>query len=434
MAEDLQIRIPVTLGMENIPEEVKKIQQQLSNNKNNAILIDARLSDNVISNIQNQLKTITQQQYNVNIGVGNTTIQSQLSQVQKQVVSDVDIIKKETDVLINEMIAKMQSLGTVDLSTFISNLKNNLGIGTKEVKEIATELYQALRLTPDNQNAIAESYTYLMDMIRNNIGNNLIVSDKNFDNRLVAQIYECATQMSNLGNTSEKAMSKVSSSSQKAEQEVAKVNSATKQTASNLIPIETQYVTTFNNVADVIKLAEKEFEKFGEVTAVSNKPAFTESGLEYYKDFTIQVKSATGEVQKFKYVMQQGEDGNIFYQLQNINEADAGIKKLIISQQKYNDQLKALRTSYISDLKSIRSAWGDSNGGKSVKSDENVNSLKQQYINVARAIMELRNADETTMASMKANVVTQIDKLNQMVTQYHNAEKVATQLLSLIHI
>lgn len=241
-------------------------------------------------------------------------------------------------------------------------------------------------------------------------------------------VQEATSQIDNLGNTSEKAMSKVSSSSQKAEQEIAKVNSATKQTASNLIPIETQYVTTFNNVADVIKLAEKEFEKFGEVTATSNKPAFTESGLEYYKDFTIQVKSATGEVQKFKYVMQQSEDGNIFYQLQNINEADAGIKKLIISQQKYNDQLKALRTSYVSDLKSIRSAWEDSNGGKSVKSDENVNSLKQQYINVARAIMELRNADETTMASMKANVVAQIDKLNQMVTQYHNAEKVATQL------
>ena len=28
MAEDLQIRIPVTLGMENIPEEVKKILQE----------------------------------------------------------------------------------------------------------------------------------------------------------------------------------------------------------------------------------------------------------------------------------------------------------------------------------------------------------------------------------------------------------------------
>lgn len=419
----LSAKLDISKSVQKINEDIKNIQKQL-----NSVELLGKLSDGVINNIQNQLKEITQKQYDINIGVSNAGTQSQLNQVQKQVISDVDIIKKETDVLINEMIAKMQSLGTVDLSTFISNLKNNLGVGTKEVKQIATELYQALRLTPDNRNAIAESYTYLMDMIRNIIGNNLIVSDKNFDNRLVAQIYECATQMSNLGNTSEKAMSKVSSSSQKAVQEIAKVNSATKQTASNLIPIETQYVTTFNNVADVIKLAEKEFEKFGEVTAVSNKPAFTESGLEYYKDFTIQVKSATGEVQKFKYVMQQSEDGNIFYQLQNINEADAGIKKLIISQQKYNDQLKALRTSYISDLKSIRSAWGDSNGGKSVKSDENVNSLKQQYMNVARTIMALRNADETTMASMKVNVVTQIDKLNQMVTQYHNAEKVATQL------
>lgn len=419
----LSAKLDISKSVQKINEDIKNIQKQL-----NPVELSGKLSDGVINNIQNQLKEITQKQYDINIGVINTNVQTQLNQVQKQVVSDVDIIKKETDVLINEMIAKMQSLGTVDLSTFISNLKNNLGVGTKEVKEIATELYQALKLTPDNRNTIAESYTYLTDMIRNSIGNNLIVSDKNFDNRLVAQIYECATQMSTLGNTSEKAMSKVASSSKKAEQEVAKVNSATKQTTSNLIPIETQYITTFNNVADVIKLAEKEFEKFGEVTVVSNKPAFTESGLEYYKDFTIQVKSATGEVQKFKYVMQQGEDGNIFYQLQNINEADAGIQKLIASQQKYNDKIKALQTSFTSNLQKIRSSWEDLNGGKSVKSDENINNLNQQYIKVEKSIETLKNADEITMASMKANVVTQIDKLNQMVTQYHNAEKVATQL------
>lgn len=297
------------------------------------------------------------------------------------------------------------------LQPYIDQLSNSKG-KTEELKASIEQTIATLTKPINSQSVIQSEIDKTTQSIKNES----------------TTVQEATSQIDNLGNTSEKAMSKVSSSCQKAVQEIAKVNSATKQTASNLIPIETQYVTTFNNVADVIKLAEKEFEKFGEVTAVSNKPAFTESGLEYYKDFTIQVKSATGEVQKFKYVMQQGEDGNIFYQLQNINEADAGIKKLIISQQKYNDQLKALRTSYISDLKSIRSAWGDSNGGKSVKSDENVNSLKQQYINVARAIMELRNADETTMASMKANVVTQIDKLNQMVTQYHNAEKVATQL------
>ena len=669
MAEDLQIRIPVTLGMENVPEEIKKIQQQLSNNKNINIKINAILSDDSINNIKNQLQSLFNNKQAINLNV-NSNVQSQLSQVNQAVTTQVNEISKKAVVTPKVDISPIQQLenaieqakkkylefsgkdnigrilahdfdlvkeklsGLPEYITIFQNAIN--GVSTEQgiqglvkyFRNVKTEglqvsdvvnnitnilrnqetsvsaLIQKNKVLSDEEKQVIQwlqeyakcrnksfgfskdSYTHtqitqIKAWLQDNIvytdkwtasmqnayeqleqiingmnmlyGNNQIngqawlsysstldldklgyspealkqiIKDSNeaeqtinklsgvirrvlgdvaysqynngtfratyedlqkiiayspeltnvlqpyidqlsnskgktkelkasieqtiatltkpINSQLVIQseidkttqsiknesttVQEATSQIDNLGNTSEKAMSKVSSSSQKAEQEIAKVNSATKQTASNLIPIETQYVTIFNNVADVIKLAEKEFEKFGEITAVSNKPAFTESGLEYYKDFTIQVKSVTGEVQKFKYVMQQSEDGNIFYQLQNINEADAGIKKLIISQQKYNDQLKALRTSYVSDLKSIRSAWEDSNGGKSVKSDENVNSLKQQYINVARAIMELRNADETTMASMKANVVTQIDKLNQMVTQYHNAEKVATQL------
>lgn len=669
MAEDLQIRIPVTLGMENVPEEIKKIQQQLSNNKNTNIKINAILSDDSINNIKNQLQSLFNNKQAINLNV-NSNVQSQLSQVNQAVTTQVNEISKKAVVtpkvdispiqqlenaieqakkkylefsgkdnigrilahdfdLVKEKLSGLPEYITIfqnaingvsteqgiqglvkyfrnvkteglQVSDVVNNITNilrnqetsvsaliqknkvlsdeekqviqwlqeyakyrNESFGFSKDSYTGTQIIQIKAWLQDNivhtdkwtasmQNAYEQleqiingmnmlygnnqingqawlSYSSTLDLdklgyspealkqiikdsneaeqtinklsgvirrvlgdvaysqynngtfratyedlqkiiayspeltnvlqpyidqlsnskgkteeLKASIEQTIATLTKPINSQLVIQseidkttqsiknesttVQEATSQIDNLGNTSEKAMSKVSSSSQKAEQEIAKVNSATKQTASNLIPIETQYVTTFNNVADVIKLAEKEFEKFGEVTATSNKPVFTESGLEYYKDFTIQVKSATGEVQKFKYVMQQSEDGNIFYQLQNINEADAGIKKLIISQQKYNDQLKALRTSYVSDLKSIRSAWEDSNGGKSVKSDENVNSLKQQYINVARAIMELRNADETTMASMKANVVAQIDKLNQMVTQYHNAEKVATQL------
>lgn len=389
----LSAKLDISKSVQKINEDIKNIQKQL-----NSVELLGKLSDGVINNIQNQLKEITQKQYDINIGVNNAGTQSQLNQVQKQVVSDVDVIKKETDVLINEMIAKMQSLGTVDLSTFISNLKNNLGAGTKEVKQIATELYQALRLTPNNQNAIAESYTYLMDMIRNNIGNNLIVSDKNFDNRLVAQIYECAIQMNNLGNTSEKAMSKVTSSSQKAEQSVANVNFATKQITSNLIPIETQYVTTFNNVADVIKLAEKEFEKFGEVTATSNKPAFTESGLEYYKDFTIQVKSATGEVQKFKYIMQQGEDGNIFYQLQNINEAVVGMKKL-------QNDIEKFQAEYTSKLENFKKNNADLGLSKEITAIEtalkNLSSY-QDFEKIKTSLNDLNSASSAIRKNLQS--------------------------------
>lgn len=131
MAEDLQIRIPVTLGMENVPEEVKKIQQQLSNNKNNAILINARLSDNVISNIQNQLKAITQQQYNINIGVGNTAVQSQLNQVNQVVTAQVNEINKKA------VVAPKIDISQLDLE----NLKamSNAFIKVFDIKSLTSE-------------------------------------------------------------------------------------------------------------------------------------------------------------------------------------------------------------------------------------------------------------------------------------------------------
>lgn len=177
-----------------------------------------------------------------------------------------------------------------------------------------------------------------------------------------------------------------------------------------------------------IKQAEEYFKglNLGNVSVGLNK-----GSLQGLTDFTIKVKSATGEIERFRYAVNNiGDDQNpiLEYNLTNINASNEAVQRLIQSQQKAQDKLKALRTSLTADLKSIRSAWQDVNGGKSVKSDENIERLKQQYIKVTQAIRDLRNADDTTLASMKANADAQIDKLNQMVTQYHNAEKVATQL------
>ena len=153
--------------------------------------------------------------------------------------------------------------------------------------------------------------------------------------------------------------------------------------------------------------------------------------LQGLTDFTVKIKSATGEIERFRYAVNNvGDDQNpiLEYNLTNINASNEAVQRLINSYQKAQDKVKALRTNLTAELKSIRSAWQDVNGGKSVKSDENIERLKQQYIKVTQAIRELRNADDATLASMKANADAQIDKLNQMVIQYHNAEKVATQL------
>ena len=632
MAEDLQIRIPVTLGMENIPEEVKKIQQQLSNNKNNAILIDARLSDNVISNIQNQLKTMTQQQYNINIGVGNTAVQSQLSQVNQTVTTQVNEINKKAVVtpkvdisqidlenlkamsnafikvfdiksLTSEAKTELQSLmrefqvatqkqdfsaiakAQQELEKFAlvygksfkdpnkvaafkafqqmfgEDARNSIRectyelkeyLGTpKQFKEVFGESFDKIW---NNRNAMASSFSSEnMEKLDKDLGEAIkkyvagfrqLKAEANKTHTTIEQLEQTdinrlfsniagisggfktvdtvqqiqdviskfatldgkiqitrdlfnqftanGTNTSSLNNMLEKiglSYTVVDNNTQNAistmaqfgsvYNEVANVQKVYTENIKQSTDIENQNITATKNstelaqkklktIEEITKAQEKQnkvvkptnnfrdyidsslmtfsgnengineaiqaFKKFGEVSSSSIKyPTMNARGgsSDLIKYFTIEVKSATGELQKFAYTWKNigDEDNpNFVYMLSNVREADAGIQKLIASQQKYNDKIKALQTSFTSDLQKIRSSWEDANGGKSVKSDENINNLNQQYIKVEQSIETLKNADETTMASMKANVVTQIDKLNQMVTQYHNAEKVAAQL------
>lgn len=628
MAEDLQIRIPVTLGMENIPEEVKKIQQQLSNNKNTNIKINAILSDDSINNIKNQLQSLFNNKQAINLNV-NSNVQSQLSQVNQTVTTQINAINKKAVVapkvdisqidlenlkamsnafikafdiksLTSETKTELQSLmrefqvttqkqdfsaiakaqqalqqfaqdygkqfKNQETITAFNNFKalyhdiaNAVGecdvatrqyLGTnKQFKQIFGDTWNNLRNkdvvgVPDDSalwklgstlddilinyrqqilnflSEINKSFTTISQLdqldinklfssIANISGSsglintaqqiqNIISGFTNLDGKLQItqdlfnQFTANGTNTSSLNSTLEKiglSYTVVDNNAQNAigtmtqfssvYNEVANVQKAYAENIKQSIDVENQNTTATKNstelaqkklraIEEVAKAQEKQnkvlksasnfrdyidsslmtfsgnengineaiqaFKKFGEVSSSSIKyPTMNTRGgsSDLIKYFTIEVKSATGELQKFAYTWKNigDEDNpNFVYMLSNVREADAGIQKLIASQQKYNDKIKALQTSFTSDLQKIRSSWEDVNGGKSVKSDENINNLNQQYIKVEQSIEALKNADEVTMASMKANVVTQIDKLNQMVTQYHNAEKVATQL------
>ena len=219
------------------------------------------------------------------------------------------------------------------------------------------------------------------------------------------------------------------------------VQTQAQQTASSLTNLANKFknpikpVLNTKGLIDAKKTIEEVQKRFAELGNISVKGIYgdklTPDGLE---KMIVNIKNAQGEVRTLTFQLgelykgqKQLSDKDLFY-LTNGTSDNGGVEKLITSIQKARDKVKALRTNLTADLKSIRSAWQDVNGGKSVKSDENIERLKQQYIKVTQAIRELRNADDTTLASMKANAEAQIDKLNQMVTQYHNAEKVATQL------
>ena len=428
MADEFKIvaSLDIPKSADKINKDIPKLEGQAKHLK-----IVADLNPTLsIKNIQATLNKMNNNA-NIKIGVDTSGLNSTLSDVQNKIIAtnkglsikptvDGKVIE-DTDVLIKTIVSKLQTLNTVDLKTFKDNLKNIIGVSSKEISADADTLIQTLKLNPEDSSAIIQSYEFLIDSIRNtmsSMGKDKIVSGSSFDNNIVTSIYKAATSFKEVQT--------------QAQQTANIITNANNQVTNSARTISTQYRTEFGVVADVIKQAEAEFARFGEVSAVSNKSVKALDGVpEHFRDFTIQVKSATGEVQKFFYTFENvGDNKNpVFkYMLQNINEADAGVKKLIESQQKAQDKVKALRTSLTADLKSVRNAWEDVNGGKSVKSDENIERLKQQYIKVTQAIRELRNADDTTLASMKANADAQIDKLNQMVTQYHNAEKVATQL------
>lgn len=182
-----------------------------------------------------------------------------------------------------------------------------------------------------------------------------------------------------------------------------------------------------DGLIDANKTIEKVQQKFAELGTVSVKGSYGDKlGNDQLEKMIVNIKNVQGEVRTLTFQIGTLSD-DLFYLTRGTSD-NSGIEKLINSTQKAQDKIKALKTSLTSNLQSIRSAWQDVNGGKSVESSENIEKLKNQYLKTAQTIRDLKNADDTTFASMKANANAHIDKLNQMVSQYHNAEKVATQL------
>lgn len=358
MADDLKIRVPVELDLSN----------SLSNLKLNTPTVQTK--------IQTQLDEISKN-LKLNIGqIDTSSLNTALSNVQNKVIGtnngltikptvDGKIIE-DTDALIKAVVGKLQQLNNVDLNGFKNNLKN-LGFSGKDVTSAADELVQALKLTPENKSVIIDSYQNLMDSIRNTIKSDSMVADKNFDNRLVISIYQAISEYKNLEQTATSAMANVKNATETVVNTNTQVNNSAKY-------ISTEYQTSFGAVSNVLQQARAEFERFGEVSVVSNKSVKVFDGVpEHFKNFTIQVKSATGEVQKFFYTFENtGDKQNpVFqYMLQNINEADAGVKKLA-------DDIAKARAEYTSKLAGFESTNSQIKSGLSAEIANVINEINK---------------------------------------------------------
>lgn len=174
----------------------------------------------------------------------------------------------------------------------------------------------------------------------------------------------------------------------------------------------------FINLEKTLENARNKLSQFGKVDLTWTKDISGEVNT-----ITAKITEATGIVENFRFVL-NGDKFN----WDSSSGSDKGVQKLIESIQKAQDKIKALRTNLASDLKTVGQGYLDSNGTKPITDGSHLKALNTQYTHALRVIGELRNADSTTMASMKSNAEKEIDALKRMIKEYQNAEYAATTL------
>ena len=183
---------------------------------------------------------------------------------------------------------------------------------------------------------------------------------------------------------------------------------------------------TDNGIINAEKTIAKIKQHFSELGKVTIKGFYNDNEtVDNLNKVAVKIKAITGETRTLNFELDKS--GKKFY-LSSGTSDNSGIDKMILSVQKAQDKLKSLRTDLASTLKSIGTSFSDPNSTKAITDDTHIKNLRIQYIKALRTIADLKNADSTTMNSMKSNAEKEIDTLKRMIKEYQNAEYVATSL------
>lgn len=183
---------------------------------------------------------------------------------------------------------------------------------------------------------------------------------------------------------------------------------------------------TDNGIINAEKTIAKIKQHFSELGKVAIKGFYNDNEtVDNLNKVAVKIKAITGETRTLNFELDKS--GKKFYLASGTSD-NSGIDKMILSVQKAQDKLKSLRTDLASTLKSIGTSFSDPNSTKAITDDTHIKNLRIQYIKALRTIADLKNADSTTMNSMKSNAEKEIDTLKRMIKEYQNAEYVATSL------
>lgn len=179
-----------------------------------------------------------------------------------------------------------------------------------------------------------------------------------------------------------------------------------------------------NGINNVSKDAEKYFKTLSNTVSVQERLGNNNN----LTSFTVSLKNAEGVAEQLNYQLRKITDdkGNIidrYFEYSGGSINDNGVIKQL-------NTISAKADSLQTKLEKLKSSYSDMNASRPIKDSNNISALSQQYDKVTKSIENVRNADSASFSSMVSNAQREITVLENMVSQFRNAENVATQMKS----
>lgn len=133
--------------------------------------------------------------------------------------------------------------------------------------------------------------------------------------------------------------------------------------------------------------------------------------------FTVNVQKATGEVERFRYEIDELNQVNFV----GSSGSDRGISQMFERATKAADSLER-------KMLNLKAAADDVSAPRPITSDESINKVSQAYNNATEAVQRLRTADASTFGELENQAKIAVDELNNVIKAARNADTAATKL------
>lgn len=443
--DDLGIYIQAILKLDDIEKNKKQIISDLPKLEA-ALQSEDKAKINIIAGIdidkskkliQSQISEITKEinlsDIKVGVDIGNNNSNNVHLKPEIKPILDRSVYVELED-YIDEISKQISNLEIVDADTLAKRIKRSFGNCNAELKDDIAQFVNALKLSPNDQSTVVSTYIDVIESIRDTFTVQGVYKAKDIEKNIADEIFRCATNIESVQNQTSKSSQKIVLDLKEIKKQATQTANATNFTFGNnrfnnqsedYIHSQYQIQTAFKDTTDVVAKAEQYFSRFGDVAVDSIEKLSSEGEL---KRFIVNVKSATGEIEKFHYALTDiGTENSpdFVFKLTNIDAANAGVQKL-------KDSIEVTKTKYSYLLANFKNV----NSGILSGLTEPLNDFETKLKNLGKtsSISNVKNSftslkeEASKITSYLTSTDKSLNKATNAINNYKNMDNILKEM------